>query len=157
MSFVLFQPPLKAVDVLLSLRAGGLQAGQLGLALGDGVLEGPPASLVGFGQDGLSLLLGAGQVAGGLLAGLRDSEVCGALSQDQRLAERVIGSPGLGSRRLGPLSPLHRLAQPVLQDLDTRGDLFEELIDVLRVIAPHLLAKLDLTQRLRGDLHGPQC
>ncbi len=38
--------------------------------------------------------------------------------------------------------------------LEAGGYLLEEMVDILGVIAAHLLAELDLTQRLGRDVHG---
>ena len=60
-------------------------------------------------------------------------------------------SEAAASARLGPLQ---RLAHPVLHDLEAGGYFLEEVVDILGVIAAHLLAELHLTQRLGRDVHG---
>ncbi len=63
MGFVLVQPALEALDVLLGLGPRRFEPAQLRFALGDSVLERLPTPFLRFGQDGLSLLLGAGEDA----------------------------------------------------------------------------------------------
>jgi hypothetical protein len=91
----------------------------------------------------LGLLLGAGQDAGRLLACFLHGEVSGALGQDQGPAEGFVVAADFGGRLFGPLSPLERLAQPVLENLHAGSHPLEELIYILRVIPPHFLTELD--------------
>ena len=154
MSPVLLDPLGERVHLLLEMLAGRLQLAQLRLGLHQGVVLGPLGPLLGVGQQTLGLLLGAGQDPSRLLAGLLDRQVGGALGQHQRPAQGVVGAARLGRRLLGPLRALEGLAQAVLEHLHAGGHPLEELVDILGVIAAHLLAELDLPQRLGRDVHA---
>ena len=95
-------------------------------------------------------------LSAGLASGLVNTtaQVGGALGQHERAAQRVIGASRLRRLGLGPFGPLQGLAEPVLEHLDARGHPFEKLINVLGVIAAHLLAELDFPKRLGRDVHG---
>ena len=130
-------------------------AGQLGPALGDGVLDGC-AGLVSSASARIAWACCS--------APARMRAACSRASWTARsavrwartrvLRKRLVAASRLGRGGFGPLGPLHGLAQPVLQDLEAGGHLLEEVIDILGVVAPHLLAELDLTQRLGRDVHG---
>jgi hypothetical protein len=45
-------------------------------------------------------------------------------------------------------------AHAVLQLLDRDGDAFEEIVDLVGVVTPHLLVEFDLVDHLRRDVHG---
>ncbi len=162
---VIFDPTVQGVNVLLGPLSCDLERRQLSSNVTQGVLVGPPGPLLGVGQTGLGLLLGRRKDASCLLSCFLDGEVGGALGQHQGLAQgllagrRITGGSGRGRwaygrrRRLGPLGPVHRMAEPILHAFETDGDLLEELVDVLGVIAAQLLAELDLAKRLGRDVH----
>ncbi len=94
---------------------------------------------------------------GRLFAGLLHGQVRGALRQDQGLAQRLVAATGVGCGRLGPLGAFDGLAESFLHGLEPGGHLFEKVVDVFGVVAAHLLAELDFTQRFRRDLHAAPC
>jgi hypothetical protein len=99
--------------------------------------------LFGFRDEGLGLLLGAGQDARRLLPRLLHGEVGRPLGQHQGSPQRFVIATDLGGRLLGPLRPLKGLTQTVLENFHARGHPLEELIHVLGVIPPHFLTELD--------------
>jgi hypothetical protein len=109
-------------------------------------------ALLGVDPHGLGLLLGRRHPALGLLPGLGQRRVGGALGQHQGATHVVVA--GLEHAALGPAGPLVGLPQLALQVLDAGGHLFEELVDLVRAVAPPLLAELDLTEALGRDVHG---
>ena len=128
--------------------------------------------LLRFGVQPLHLILRALQRALGVFFGLFDRGVGRALREHERAPDRV-GLVGLPVDRCGPArsgglfarsasSAARRSATTArcstslharLQLLDGDGDPFEEVVDLVGVVAPHLLVEFDLVDHLRRDVH----
>ena len=65
-----------------------------------------------------------------------------AVRQTIRAAQAIFAGPGL------------RLVHLLLEVLDRRGGPFEQLVDVVAVIATPRLANLNVAQLLGADVHG---
>ncbi len=117
-----------------------------------------PGPLLGVGEQRAGALLRIRDDRRAPRLRIRDGGVRRPLRHDQGLAQEVVLHRVRGTDHgleHGGLRPLVRLAQTLEELLHADGDLLEELVDVVRMVAPELLGELDLSQQLRRDLHGP--
>ena len=170
---------LEEVDVVAEEVAGRLELLELGeharaslvlgatrLVLGLGI--GTAGGVVGLGEQARRFVLRGGEGVGRTLLGLADRGVGGALGEHEGALQRlvgVVGPPGpvvalvgaalcLERPLLGGGHPLPGLPHLGVLPVDRDGQSLQELVDVLRVVAPALgLAELDVVQHLRSHVH----
>ena len=158
---LLVDPTANELHFSLRLLPLGFQSGQVGSQLSYGLVVRPPGPIFGVGQHALGLLLRTGQKPGRLLAGFGDGEIGRSLCEDQGSPQGfvvpavLVGVCGRFARcRFRSLGAFNRLAETIVEHLEGDGNLLQELVDVLLVVAAHLLAKFDFAKRLGGNLHA---
>ena len=136
--------------------------------LGLGVDHELAGSFLRVDLEALRLLLHAVEDSAGFVLRLFDGGVGRALREYEgaadrfRVFRRVLRrrsrrgrrADGLGGALLGPRSPLFRGPYPLLNLLEGDRDTLEEVVDLVGVVAPHLLVEFDLVDDLRRDVHG---
>ena len=128
----------------------------------------PAGGVVGLGQQAGGLLLRGGERVGRPLLRVADRGVGRSLGEHEGALQRLVGiegpsralvlllGPALGLE--GPLlgggHPLAGLSHLGILAVDRDSQSLEELVDVLRVVAPTLgLAELDVVQHLCSHVH----
>lgn len=158
------QVALQSDDLATKVLAPRFQPLNVRCDLPLGFVDKQRCPLPGVGQHGLCLFLGRRHdgvrfalrrlhETGGLLPTFLNRQVCRTLSQSQRAAERLV-SVALRWALLGPGRPLAGVTQPLLEDLDPRRHALEELVDIVLVVAPKALTKLNRANGLGGNIHG---
>ena len=156
---------------VLSLSRFGEQRLDLGLRVDAGAVGAAAGLGLGLGPGAGRLLSRLAEHAVGLFLRLLDGGVGGALSQDQRAPQRLVGlgrfgrgrtAAGLvdlalevGDPRLGGLGAPLRVAHPLAEVSDARGDPLDEVVDVARVVpTATCLTELDGVERLWSQIHA---
>ena len=111
-------------------------------------------SRLGLGDLGPGLRLGVVEDLAGLELGLGHCLVRGPLREQQGAMEHVLGLAARALHAFGRGDLLGQPAEPLVQGFDRRGRSFEQLVDVVAVVAAEAFADFDVTELAGRHVHG---
>ena len=123
-----------------------LEAAAFGLALAPGLG-------LGLGDEAARRHLGLVEHLARLRGRLGDGFVGGALREQQRAVEDVLGLAGADRLALRGRQPVLQLGHPLVRGLDRGGRPLEEVVDLVAAVAADLGVDLDVAELSRCDLH----
>ncbi len=109
---------------------------------------------LGLGELRPGLGLGVVEDLAGLELGLGDRLVGGALREQERAVEHVLGLARLALLALGRADLLGEPAHALVQALDRGGGPFEQLVHVVAVVPAKAFADVDVTELSGRYVHA---